>query len=227
MSRMPTTRRSLATSLLALGLAAGAISLARAQTESPREAPSTAPARAPAARRGFTVKLLEPVDGAIAMGPTRIAAEVGAEEPGSVTEVTFYVGDKKIFVDREAPYQTVHDFGSEPKSVVVRAVASHRAGFSVEASIVTRQLRLSYVVEVRRVRLVLSVIDGGGTPITGLGRESFKVYENGAAQEILDFATEDRPLRIALVQDTSRSMRKELPHVKMAAASFRDVLRTE
>lgn len=207
--------------------AAGGLALASGLALAQVEPPSRAPSRAPTARRGFTVKITEPADGAIAMGPTRIAAEVTSEEPGAATEVTFYVGEKKIFVDREPPYQTVHDFGTEPKSMVVRAVATHRAGFSVEDSVVTRQLRLSYVVEVRRVRLILSVTDGAGAPVTGLGRESFKVYENGVEQEILDFGTEERPLRLALVLDTSGSMRGELTQVQLAAAGFLDVLRPD
>jgi VWFA-related protein len=171
------------------------------------------------------VEITEPLDDAIVMGPARIAAQVKTNSPGSVLEVTFYVDDEKLFVDREAPYQTVHDFGPDPRSVVVRAVATHVAGYSVEDIVITRRLRLSYVVEVRRVVLTLTVVDGDGRPVTGLTREDFRVLEDGVEQEIMEFAVEERPLRIALVLDTSGSMRQELTQVQLAAAGFLDVLR--
>jgi VWFA-related protein len=178
----------------------------------------------PSARRGFIVEITEPLDDAIVMGPARIAADVKTSLLGEVLEVTFYVDDEKLFVDREAPYQTVHDFGPDPRSVVIRAVATHVAGYSVEDIVITRRLQLSYVVEVRRVVLTLTVVDGNGTPVTGLTREDFRVYEDGKEQEIMEFAVEQRPLRIALLLDTSGSMRQELPQVQLAAAGFLEVL---
>jgi len=178
----------------------------------------------PSARRGFIVEIIEPLDDAIVMGSARIAAQVKTRSPGEVLEVTFYVDDEKLFVDREAPYQTVHDFGPDPRSVVIRAVATHVAGYSVEDIVITRRLKLSYVVEVRRVVLTLTVVDGNGTPVAGLTREDFRVHEDGKKQEIMEFAVEQRPLRIALILDTSGSMRQELPQVQLAAAGFLDVL---
>jgi Mg-chelatase subunit ChlD len=186
--------------------------------------PSFSQPAPPAARRGFIVEITEPLDDAIVMGPARIAAAVKASSAGEVLEVTFYVDDERLFVDREAPYQTVHDFGPDPRSVVIRAVATHVAGYSVEDIVITRRLQLSYVVEVRRVVLTLTVVDGNGTPVTGLTREDFRIYEDGVEQEIMEFAVEERPLRIALVLDTSGSMRQELPQVQLAATGFLDVL---
>lgn len=216
--------------LLRLGLA-GVLALAGATgTAAPQELPParrTLPSTPTPARRGFTVSLVEPADGSIAFGPTRLLAEVKLDDPSRVLEVTFWVGEELVFVDKEAPYQTVYDFGSEARSVVVRAVARHVAGFTVEDAVVTRQLRLTYVVEVRRVKLSLTVTDRKGTPVLGLGPDDFQVYENRTAQTILDFNTETRPLRIALVVDTSGSMRGRLTEVQSAAAAFLDVLRPE
>ena len=182
---------------------------------------------APQARRGFEVKLIEPVDGAIMFGASRILAEVKVDDPSKVLDVTFWVGDELIFVDKEEPFQTVYNFGSEARSVVVRAVARHAGGFSVETAIVTRQIHLSYVVEVRRVVLSVTVMDGRGTPVIGLGRDDFVVFEDGEEQQILDFNVEERPLRMGMVVDTSGSMRDRLTQVQLAAAGFLEVLRPE
>jgi Ca-activated chloride channel family protein len=158
------------------------------------------------------------------MGPSRISARVKADDTARIAEVTFYVDDKVVFVDREAPYQTLYDFGSVPRRTVVKAVATHTAGFTVETSVVTRELQLSYSVEVRRVVLTVTVTDAGGAPVTGLSRANFRVFEDNAAQEILEFSVEERPLRLALVLDTSGSMRGQLTQVQLAATGFLDVL---
>ncbi|MFQ5718937.1 MAG: VWA domain-containing protein [Acidobacteriota bacterium] len=211
-------------------LASGPVVRASPQEELPRVHPAppagTLPTIAPV-RRGFAVKVVEPADGAITFGPTRLRAEVKSEVADQVLDVTFWVGDELVFVDPEAPYQTVYDFGSESRSVVVRAVARHAAGFSVEDAIVTRQLHLNYVVEVRRVRLSLTVTDDDGRPVTGLTQEAFHITEDGEPQTIVEFGTETRPLRIALLVDTSGSMRGRLTQVQLAAAEFLDVLRPE
>ncbi len=221
-------RRITVFALLLAGVLAAAPA-ALAQSQVPRRSPNATRSTTPpqAARRGFEIEITEPADGAIVMGPSRISARVKADDTTRIAEVTFYVDDKVIFVDREAPYQTLHDFGSTPRRAVVKAVATHTAGFSVTASVVTRELQLSYSVEVRRVVLTVTVTGPDGMPITDLSRENFRVFEDGAAQEILEFDVEERPLRLALVLDTSGSMRGQLTQVQLAAAGFLDVLLPE
>lgn len=221
------TRVTVFALLLAAALAAAPAALA--QSPVPRRSPNaTRAVTAPqAARRGFEIKIIEPADGAIIMGPSRISVRVKADDTARIARVTFYVDDQVVFVDTEAPYQTLYDFGSTPRRTVVKAVATHTAGYSVETSVVTRELKLSYSVEVRRVVLTVTVTGPDGMPVTGLSRENFRVFEDGTAQEILEFDVEERPLRLALVLDTSGSMRGQLTQVQLAAAGFLDVLLPE
>ena len=65
--------------------------------------------------------------------------------PSDVDRVEFLVKDKVIFVDREPPYECVHDFGEESKAWVIRAVLYHREGFSVSDVIVTRKITIEVV----------------------------------------------------------------------------------
>ena len=187
-----------------------------------------APARgqsAPAARAGLRIQITEPAEGAPVFGPTRITAEIKADDPTRIIEVRFLVGEAVVFVDREAPWQTSWDFGSSGNSAIIRAVATHTEGYSVETVLVTRPLRLSYEVEVRRVVLTLTVVDSAGAPIAGLRGEDFRIEEDGKPQSILEFSVEERPLRLALVVDTSGSMREALREAQSAGVAFLDVLK--
>jgi hypothetical protein len=94
-------------------------------------------------RRGFAVELTEPVNQDIVFGKTRIAASVKIANLDLVDRVEFTVGEEVIFVDREPPFECVHDFGEESRSWIVRAVAYHEEGVQVSDAIITRKLKFS------------------------------------------------------------------------------------
>jgi Ca-activated chloride channel homolog len=71
------------------------------------------------------------------------------------------------------------------------------------------------------VHLVATVVDKHHNFITDLDKSDFKVIENGVPQDIRFFSREtDLPLRIALLLDTSNSIRARLEFEKDAAADF-------
>ncbi len=179
------------------------------------------------ARRGFSVQITAPGNGELVLGKTRITAQVKSDTPEVVDRVEFYAGEDLVFVDREAPYECVHDFGEKPKSWVVRAVAFHREGIAVSDTVITRKVTLSYVEEVNRIVLWASVIDKEERFVTDLARQDFRVLEDGKSQAILDFYAEDRPITLAILLDTSGSMRDQMKEVHAAAGSFVDTLRAQ
>src|SRR5580704_19684178 len=66
----------------------------------------------------------------------------------------------------------------------------------------------SIKVDVTRVNVLFTVTDKKGRFITDLGKEDFLVTENKKPQIIQEFAAEtDLPLRIAILIDTSNSIR--------------------
>ena len=76
-------------------------------------------------------------------------------------------------------------------------------------------------VDVDLVNVYLTVCNKSGRLITNLARENFTVLEDGAPQVITNFSKEtDVPLTIALVIDTSGSVRDKLPFEKEAATRF-------
>jgi Ca-activated chloride channel homolog len=71
------------------------------------------------------------------------------------------------------------------------------------------------------VHLVATVVDRHHNFITDLDKSDFKVIENGVPQNIQFFSREtDLPLRIALLLDTSNSIRARLGFEKDAAIDF-------
>ncbi len=201
-----------------VGLAAGVLALLLASVSS---------AQQQVRRRGFSVKVTEPVNDDIVVGRTRIAATVSADDPTVVERVEFFVNDKLVLVDREAPYEAVYDFGEQPLSWIVRAVAWHKEGLSVTSSIVTRRIVVGTTAEVNRVVLWATATDKDDRPVADLQASDFTVLEGGKPQKIREFSAENRPITMAILLDTSGSMREQIEEVHQAAGSFVDTLRPE
>ena len=76
-------------------------------------------------------------------------------------------------------------------------------------------------IRVDRVPVLFSALDGKDRFITDLTRNEIAVYDNKKRQEIIDFAQEtDLPLRIALLIDTSNSIRDRFQFEQAAAIEF-------
>jgi Ca-activated chloride channel homolog len=76
-------------------------------------------------------------------------------------------------------------------------------------------------VDVTRVNVLFTVTDKKGRFITDLGKEDFLVSENKKAQVIQEFTAEtDLPLRIAILIDTSNSIRDRFKFEQEAASAF-------
>jgi len=76
-------------------------------------------------------------------------------------------------------------------------------------------------VDVTRVNVLFTVTDKKGRFITDLGKEDFLVSENKKPQVIQEFTAEtDLPLRIAILIDTSNSIRDRFKFEQEAASAF-------
>lgn len=70
------------------------------------------------------------------------------------------------------------------------------------------------------VLIPVSVTDPMNRFVTGLEREHFKVFEDKVEQDIAQFSSEDAPLSVGLVFDTSGSMGSKLQKSRQAVAQF-------
>lgn len=77
------------------------------------------------------------------------------------------------------------------------------------------------VIDVQRVNLLFTVSDKKGRFVTDLKREDFEVNENKKPQNIVEFASESNlPLRLAILIDTSNSIRERFRFEQEAAVEF-------
>src|SRR5690242_5883777 len=70
------------------------------------------------------------------------------------------------------------------------------------------------------VLVPVSVTDPMNRFVTGLEKEHFKVFEDKVEQEIRQFSSEDAPLSVGIVFDTSGSMGSKLQKSRQAVAQF-------
>src|ERR1700721_2042627 len=77
------------------------------------------------------------------------------------------------------------------------------------------------ILDVTRVNILFTVTDKKGRFITDLGKNDFDVIENKKPQVIQQFTAEsDLPLRLAVLVDTSNSIRDQFRFEQQAAIRF-------
>jgi len=77
------------------------------------------------------------------------------------------------------------------------------------------------IFDVTRVNLLFAVNDKRGRFVTNLTRDDFEVFEGKVRQNILEFTAEsDLPLRLAILVDTSNSIRDRFRFQQEAAVEF-------
>ena len=96
------------------------------------------------------------------------------------------------------------------------------AAWGVSRAAFPQQARVPPVLSVHTdlVTLPVTVVDRGGTVVTGLGPDDFVVYDNGEPRRIEFFSDEDVPATIGLVIDGSGSMRSRHEQIVAAATAF-------
>jgi Ca-activated chloride channel family protein len=77
------------------------------------------------------------------------------------------------------------------------------------------------------VVLNATVTDAKGKPAAGLKQNQFKLFVDGAEQEILSFGTEEIPFAAVILLDTSGSMEQRVSLARSAAMQFLDGLRVD
>ncbi len=77
------------------------------------------------------------------------------------------------------------------------------------------------------VSIPVSVMDRDGKYIPNLRKEDFRIWEDGVEQQVAYFASTEKPFTVALVIDTSGSVRERLREIQDAAMSFINDLRPD
>lgn len=77
------------------------------------------------------------------------------------------------------------------------------------------------------VTVPVSVLDRNGKYVPNLRKEDFRIYEEGAEQEVAYFASVEKPFTVALVIDTSGSTQNKIEEIHSAAITFVSQLRPD
>ncbi|MCA1590822.1 MAG: VWA domain-containing protein [Acidobacteria bacterium] len=80
-------------------------------------------------------------------------------------------------------------------------------------------------VETNLVTTPVSVLDRNGRFLPGLRKKDFKIFENGVAQKITYFQSEEQPFTVIIMIDTSPSTRYKIDDIHFAALTFVNQLR--
>jgi VWFA-related protein len=163
---------------------------------------------------------------AILLGPepptggsrTVTVAATGARE---LTEVVLRADDVPLARWTSCPCVARVASATLKQSKVLSAVASNAAGQHGEAVLVLGAVGYKESVRVETVELPVTVLDQQGRLVTDLARDDFRVLEDGREVALESFSrTEDLPLSLGILVDTSGSMRKTFPDVRKAVAGF-------
>ncbi len=171
-------------------------------------------------RRGFSVEITSPGSDSFVQGEMAIEAEVEMRDMEDFDRIEFFVNDELVFIDREAPFRMIFDFGRTDRQFVIKVIAHHKEGPTVSDFVITRALDPSFFVNVQRVVLDVSVRDKQKRLVVGLGKEDFSVEEEGKPQKLISVSPEQRPILVGILIDSSGSMRERMKEAQEAACSF-------
>lgn len=218
-ARPPRPTRAAAVRVLALAAAliAGlpAASPALAAPTPPQDAPSARPARP---------RILAPLNQATAVGPTEIRVDPGAPA-SSIEHVEIRVADDVVARLEAPPWTATFDAGEGERGWAIEVVVVLRDGRTFRASSRTSPLRIGDYAGVDLVNVYALVRRPNGDYVTGMTADDFRVLEDGRPQRIDRFSAERKPLRVAIVLDTSQTMDgRKLEKAKRAAGEFLEIL---
>jgi VWFA-related protein len=173
-------------------------------------------AQAPAAAP--LLKILSPLDNDYITGATLLRAEV--TPPGDVTGVTFFVDGRQVCALTKPPFDCDWDAGATITTHQVRAVATVIGGTRIVQTVRTKSVGYVERVDVDVVQVTVTVADGRGKFVRNIPQSAFHVSEDGRAQALTHFVSEDVPLELVAAIDISGSMAPAMPKLKRAVKQF-------
>jgi len=164
------------------------------------------------------LKILSPGGDAYVSGPTLLRAKV--DPPDRVTALTFFVNGRQACALTKLPFECEWDAGPAIAEHQVRAVATLKDGARLVQTVRTKSVGYTERVDVDVVQVTVTVSDDHGRFVRDLPQSAFHVSEDGHAQTITHFASEDVPLELIAAIDISGSMGPAMPRVKNAVKGF-------
>ena len=105
--------------------------------------------------------------------------------------------------------------------------SSHVAGQAGSGDQQVDEKRYQFRVSVDLISLNVTVTDTRNRFVTDLGRDDFRVFEDGIHQDISVFSQEDLPIRMILLLDSSASMEEKMSFAQQAATNFVKTMKSD
>jgi Ca-activated chloride channel family protein len=171
-----------------------------------------------AAANGPTVQILSPGADAYVSGVTALRARVNPADAASA--VVWFVDGRQVCSLSRAPFDCDWEAGPVVNEHLVRLVVNLKSGGRRVETVRTKGLGFTDQVDVDVVQVTVTVTDGRGHFVRGLPKTAFHVSEDGRAQRISNFASEDVPLELIVAIDISASMTPAMSKLKKAVKEF-------
>lgn len=169
----------------------------------------------------FAVRLVEPTKGRRYEHSLRARAEVETPDGRDVERVELFVNEDRVATLYQPPWDQAVVLPEGAELTYVRVVAYLPDGNSTEDLVFVNAPEYLEELDVQFVELYTSALDGAGRPVEGLGRDDFRVFEDGVEQSIARFElVRDLPIHVTILLDNSGSMRGSLEQARRAALDF-------
>ena len=162
---------------------------------------------------------------ATVVGPSVVQLVVHPPSGATVVSVALFVDGTASGVRTTPPWSFSWNGGDGTAGHRLLAVARFSDGTEARAVTQTSRLTVNETEEVALVNVYAIARDPKGNYVADLTADNFKVFENDQPQTIDRFSAERRPLRIAVVLDTSLSMQGDkLKSAIASAVEFLNIL---
>jgi Ca-activated chloride channel family protein len=168
---------------------------------------------------GPSLTIEEPAPGRYVSGLVKLRARF--EPEGLPVLRLVFAADGHPVCAREAPpWECAWDAGTDVAAHSIRAVAVLTDGSRLVDSVRTEAAGFAPVVDVDVVQVAASVSDGEGRLVKGLGRDAFRILEDGREQEVTHFIGADAERELVVAVDMSGSMGPAMAQCREAVRRF-------
>lgn len=172
------------------------------------------------------LRITSPAPDSIVSGVIRLEAALTPEDlVPAVQTVAFFVNGRLVCTVERPPFGCSWNPGDVVRGHHVRVVATLTDERRLIDNVRTKDL--GYVEKVRTEAVLVPVIvTRNGEFVRGLKQQDFELFEDGVAQQVDSFVSENAPLDLVLAVDISGSMENALGDVKAAVKQLLSKLRT-
>ena len=168
---------------------------------------------------GLEPQISEPQNGSFLSGKVLVKLECDNTE--LVVKMQLIRNDQIVFEQAGWIHEVPLDFGSDVKSWRLALRVWDEQGTSyLSETVTTRSLRIDYEETARLIQVPAVVKDRKNRNIPNLKQNHFKVRQDGELCDIRLIERQKVPLKIALLVDSSSSLRQEETILKEAVLSF-------